>query len=365
MSQVRSGYILILTLLILSLMTVILTSMFYQTSAYLPLLDLSIKKQKAKNLAFGGAQLALSKLNNITNLADSNQDQKNKLGFEQLFLQAILPIINRWQKINLQHEIDGIDSQIEFCIVCENSKINLNSLYDFTKHEFKDFNQNKLNAKKNDQEVDQKNQTLTMLEHVFLQIDKITKHKLDGEQALQGLNKFLKSQPYPLLDVTQLLDIPEFNYFKTHVFGLPINSDSTSLQPDLQTDIYLTDIFTVANYDDQKKYQIDPWLFSDAMLAILGFPRVGSNDIMVPEQLVAANWQKDWNQTLGLVYKADFSQINQLLLNFFKTKFDPTVFTILSQATVAGVTQRLMVVARRSVKNQEQNVFVLEKLYWL
>jgi len=378
----KPGYILVLTLIIMALATAIVTRLFYQGSAYLPLTNLAIDRKKAKNLALGGVQLALSKLNSLpapNKSPDQNgESQKTKSKpKEQQFLDQILPIINQWDTVNFKQEIDGIDGKVQFCLTCENGKINLNQLYDFTKHEFKDFEfiqriANKANERKQnyglpeellEKAVSEYEQALGLL---LTQIGKITAQEQEFEQALGSLISFLASRKYQLLDVTELLEISEFSYFKTHVFREPINLQDQD-QSHHTRNIYLTDIFTVSTASPK----LEPWLFSDSNLTILGFPTTAANDIMKRTAAVtgwtanfkiSSQWQADWDKTVGLMYEVQFKDVNKSAISLLEPQFKPQVFSVLSYGTVGNITQKVCAIIKSQTQGKAAQ-FVVEKLY--
>ena len=95
---------------------------------------------QARTLALGGVQLAISQLdmNNKSDKKDEHKKEDPKESKLKNFLTRILPNINRWQSFELKDELDGIEGQIDFCISCENGKININKAFDFKKLEFKE-----------------------------------------------------------------------------------------------------------------------------------------------------------------------------------------------------------------------------------
>jgi len=348
----------------ISLITVIITQMYYQSSTYLPMSDLVIKRQKAQMLALGGVQMGLSKLNGSQDqvteqAADSTEKKKSK---QSELLGRLLSSINRWQTVTLSEEVEGVIGEIKVCVSCENGKINLNQLYNFENHTFSDVKKN--DGKTKQLEPENKSAYEKILHQTLTQIATVTKNQFDSEAAFNALVKFLAARDYQLLDVTELLEIPEFSYFNKQVFYEPPSLERVN------PSIYLTDIFTI--WTDQVKLQ--PWLLSDSLLAILGFPRAQPNDIMKRNSAVAdwtkyfkesVAWQNDWDKTLGLVYDTKFGDFSKEVVNFFDTKFNPQVFSVLSYGKVGGVTQKIYAIVRLQSKSKDRSFFVVEKLYWI
>jgi hypothetical protein len=351
MKQNKPGYILILTLMAIALITTIITKMYYQSSAYLPLADLVVKRQKAANLALGGLQMALSKLNGPQNQEESDSKNKKNKSKEALLLERILPSLNRWQAFNLKEDVDGVNGQIKICVSCENGKVNLNQLYDFAKHELKDAKIKQL------------------MQEIFAALGKLTKNQIDSKLANEALMKFLSERKYQLLDATELLQIPEFSYFKQHVFYHP-PQDAEQTSENLPRPVYLTDIFTTWTSSPQ----VEPWLFSDSVLALLSFPRAQANDIMKRDGKVkewtknlkeSSNWQTDWDKSLGLVYGNELANLPKSVVSLFETKFNPQVFSAISCGTIEGITQTVYAIIKLQSENTGSSFFVIEKLYWI
>lgn len=360
MTQNKSGYILILTLMAIALITTIVTKMYYQSSAFLPLSELIINRQKAQSLALGGVQLAVSRLS-------GSEDQKSK---PVNLLNRILPSINRWQTFNLKEEIDGVTGTLKICISCENGKINLNQLYDFQKHGFKDVQKTVTIDSEKSLDVKQveNSKFQNLLQEVFVSLSKLTKNEIDAKNANQALIKFLSARNYQLLDITELLQIPELNYFKKHVFYEPPTSDQKL--EDTAKIVYLTDLFTT--WTDQ--IQVEPWLFSDSILALLSFPRAQPNDIMKRDSIVkewtknfkeVSNWQSDWDKSLGLVYNVELANLPKIGMSLFETKFNPQVFSVIACGTVGSVTQKVYAIIKLQSESAGSSFFSVEKLYWI
>ncbi len=207
------GYILILTLMILSILIVVVTNIFFTGTAHNVFSKTIIDREKAKMLALSGVQIAISKLTLPQEKKSQENIQKEEVQKKIVedknaknnvrFLTRILPVLNSWIILDLKAENDGIDGQIKFCICCENGKININKIYDYSKKRFinegnfKDF--------------------VKILDEINKRIKAITKQ----EDILKPLEQFLAKRKFILNEVTELLLIPQFSYFKNFVFYEP------------------------------------------------------------------------------------------------------------------------------------------------
>ena len=140
------GYIMIFTLLIVGAAMMVVTYVGHRGSFYLPFSTMIAERAKAKALALGGIQVAIAQLSFVSQKNEQAKEASNANtnaqasgagqqanSEEQEFLSRILPSLNRWQEFGLTEEIDGIDGQIKICLMCEEGKINLNKIIDFTK----------------------------------------------------------------------------------------------------------------------------------------------------------------------------------------------------------------------------------------
>ena len=294
-------------------------------------------------------------------------DEEGQREQEAVLLERMLPYMNRWDIVNLEEEIDGIVGQIKICLSCEDGKINLNKWYDFEKHAF--VGANKAGQKSpRGRQPKQTDEYKEALNKVFTSIAQITKDQVDPKILINSLQRFLKDRTYQLLDVTELLSISEWEYFKDHVFyEPPLKEDDDTLKT---RPIYLTDLFTI--WTDEATLQ--PWLLSDSTLAVLGFPRAAGGDIMKREQSVAewtknfkktAQWATDWDQTLGPVYGVHIKNVPKPLVGLFDPSFNPKVFSVISHGTIGGITQKVCAIIRKQAKGKDKVFFAAEKLYWI
>lgn len=338
----KNGYILVLTLMIISILVIVVTRMFYAGSSQTIISRTMVDRLKAKQLALSGVQLAISRLY----VTPSEPQEKEKKSKEVIFLERVLPVLNRWETINLKEDIDGIDAQIKTYLACENGKININKVYNYQTRKFKDEGQVKGDIK------------ILLTEMLNKGLEKFTQNK----DLVRGLQEYLKKRKYILNDVTELLEIKEFEYFKEHVFCEPVE--------DKTKPVYLTDIFTI--WTDSDKLQ--PWLLSDSILASLGLKRANSKDIDQREQVVP-QWLKkfkpqiqfpaDWNSTFTPIFGKDFSALPKGIGDFFDTTFDASAFSIISYATVNDVTQKLFAIVQKRILSDNEIAFELIKLYWI
>lgn len=349
----RPGFILVLTLIILSLAVVIVTYLFNRGSTNIVYMHAMIEREKAKMIALSGVQIAIAQLAQDIKIEQKKgtesqagkgaQAQPDDQTAAKKLLERIVPTINRWQKFTLKESTDGIDGHVDICVMCEQGKLDINQLFDYKKHEFRG------NAK-------------ILLQELFKQIKK--------QDSFAEFEKFLKDRQYRLDDATELLAIKGFEDYKSHVFYVPPTDKE---KDEKMRPLYLTDMFTVWS----GKQTLDPWVLSDSVCALLGLKRVVHNDGAERKKLIAqdaktftgtAQWDKDWNKLLVPLYEKEYKDLPKGLDTILNTKFEPTVFSVLSYGKVGALVARVVAIVE-STKQFKDNVYtftvVIKKLYWI
>lgn len=341
----QSGFIMVLVLFILSIGVALSVRLFNTGMVHSFFIRISSDREKAKWLAHGGVQLAISRLS-LTTSSTGNQDPAAQ---EKALLEAILPGLNRLQTFELKEDVEGIDGTVGFCIVSEDGKLNLNKLYDFKEKKFL------FEGKAQDT----KKVLTTALSSLKL---------LAGDTDLMvALEKYFKERGRPLDDVTELYNIKEFAAaFQSNTFYEP------PLPKEEKRPIYLMDLFTV----DTQSGRIQPWLFSDSWCGVLGLSRAAAGDLKKRETEVKswlkefktmAQWSTDWDKMLKPVYGKDFAALPKDADPLFSQQFGAQTFSVLGYGTVGAVTQRVYAVVQRQNTAEKGKVssFIIKRTYLL
>ncbi len=359
------GYILILTLMVISLSVVLVTFIATRGITFFPFARIERDREKAEMLAFGGVQLALSQL-----AVGPEEEKKQKPGTKEtvamakaenkeqqkatVLLTNVLPILNKAQKFQFNKARDGYDGAIELCVMSEEGKLNINALYDFEKQKFINEGKPQGDMKK-------------ILQELFVRIEKLT----GGKELFKGFEKFLKERQYKVNDATQLLSIKEFSVFNDTVwYQAPGQTKDTTKKE--QRPVYLTDLFTTW----AETAQLEPWLLSDSMRALLDLKRVEPQEKEEKERMkdllkkfkTQATWSSDWNTLLAPIYGKDFSKLPQGIDVLLRPTFGGATFSVLSYGIVGSITQKLVAIIERREPLQEggsRYEVTIKKLYWL
>jgi hypothetical protein len=358
-----AGYILVLTLMILSIGVLLVTQISHRGTVHMYFDQTMIEREKAKQLALGGLELAISQLAAAQPKKEAAEDKKvgpikpeqkkpeaaQEKENENKFIKAIAPVINRWQIFKLKENLDGIDGTVQFAISCEQGKINLNQFFDFKEKKFKGENEKDGGAKK-------------LFQDMYASMKKFTQDK----DLFSSFEKFIRKQEYPFNDATELLEVPEFQKaFNINLFYEPPKKDGEQ-----KTAIYLTDLFTV--FSGQHKVQ--PWFLSNSLLTILGLKKAEQDDIekrkrQIEQSLKEKNLKdvaQVWDKQLQPLYGKDFKSLSKEVQQILDPLFEPTTFSVLSYGIIGAITQKIFAIIEKSSSAKKgEKPFIVKKLYWL
>jgi hypothetical protein len=362
----KPGYILALTLALMALFMFIATYVSNKGLIFSSFSKTMVDREKARQLAYGGIQLAISQLSvkeAVRKAQDESKEQKEsadakssggqgnaKDGVKKAeqpsdgkqLLKVLLPNKGRLQKFNLKQNIDGITGTLGIMIASEEGKININRMYDFEKHKF--VGEPVPGSK---QEAKDETNMKKMLQELFGQIREQMGADLFGE-----FEKFLKERKYPVNDVTELLTIKGFDAFKNSIFYDPTIAGQKGSQ------LYLTDIFTVSS----SKQSIEPWLISNSLASLLklqGDPeKAPATDELLKVFKEKSDWKNDWNKSLKNLYGVEFAGLPKFVTPLLNPVFDPKMFSVFSYATIGSVTVRLIALLEREKSGKDGQVEV-------
>jgi len=341
-----SGYILLLVVMIISLLSLMATYIALRVHTYYPAMHHPQSKAQAHLLALGGVQAGMAQLADFFTAkkekeADNKQKKTNPDEQGKQFLTKLLPKLNEWQTFDLQKNVEGVNGSIKLCISSEDGKLDLNQLWDF----------------KNNQFVFEKQENRkNLVQELFTRIEKVSKKS----DLFSSLQKMFKERGYLVNDVSELLMIQEYKNFAEHLFYKPADSKE-------EAQVCLADIFTIWT----GKQKIDPWLFSSAWQRILDLKSVQSANLEqgLKEFKKNTQWTTAWDKTVSLLYEKNFNSLPKNIDLFFDRKFEPKIFSVLSYGifdkTVDKVLAIVELVATQEKDGSEKVEVKIRKLYWL
>ena len=355
MSQKKPSYILIFTLTILSLVTILTQQLLRTVYVGTHFDQAMIEREHAEMLALGGINLAIAQLASATqtNKKDQkkvDQEKKEKQEKEQRtkMLKRVLPNLNRWQVFDLQENIDDIEGEVKICVSCENGKININEAFDFKKKQFKP------EYKK------------------LLETLKFKKQQASGAQIVKQLTNYLKKRGRKIEDISLL----QTQALKTvsQLFYQPPERSKNKRDSRPNEKLAIQDIFTIWSKSDK----LEALFLSDALCAILGFRRPRAYDAQTRKEkfetvIKSFDPNKDENnpdywKSLHPLYeqKGSFKVED---FKIFSSKFEPSVYSVLSSGKVGNVEQKLLAIIEKESKKGEGSkqikIFKIVRLYWI
>jgi Tfp pilus assembly protein PilX len=355
----QQGYVLVLTILMISISTVLLTAIIQNALNYQRLVRLAFDREQARALALSGIELALSQISLIEEpqqaTAGGNQEKKEQQAgseekkdkaqsFEQRWLKQLLPIINTWQTISLTEATAGVTGTIRLYVSCEQGKINMRYLDQAIKAD------QEAEKKKVDQSQSQKPEARGENKTYGSVIDQLIKKELDVS-IVQALKKIQTQLGRSIEDPTELR-------LNKNIF----------VSPDGKQKISIMDLFTTV--DNSGK--LNPWLFSRSLRVILGLTEKDQHkngQDLISKFKPSMQWQKDWDEIFAPRYGKKFDSIPKEVSALFASQFEATAFSVVSYGQVGTITQKvsaLLTEEEASTQSPSKGVtFKVAKLYWL
>jgi len=329
--------------MVLSIGVLLVTQLFHRGTGHIYFDEAMLSRHKAQILALSSLDLVQSQL-----FLATTQKLKEKEDRTQL-LKQVLPYINRWQLYELKEAIDGVDAQIRIMISCEQGKININNVYDFTQKKFKS------------QEIK------TFIQALFASLKKFVQDK----DLYPVFEKFLKERSYPLDDISEILAVEEFKKaFEERQFSFPIQEQQSGSTK--QAPVYLFDIFTVWGEHDT----ISAWVISDSLSGLLGLRRAYVARFEDRKKLAQEITQKVnvdqeslnalWDSLLKKWYAKDYKALPKNVEKVLDAIFDPITFSAVCYAKVGSITQKLYAIIEREFDEKKGYAeFSVKKIYWI
>lgn len=326
-----SGYILILTLLLLSTSFILISSILQKTFAYISQSRIEVDREYAEQLALSGIQIALSKLALIIPESQEKkpdqENSENKANPEQQWLANLLLILNKWQQLSLTKNAVGIDGIIKYNISAQQGKFNLNYISPAI---------NELIKK-------------TIKIDIFSLIN-------------QSNNKYGRA----IQDPTELTQFPELLSLKNNIFTNFFEQTETGAVP-----ISLMDLL----YIQDENNGLNPWLLSSSVLSLLGLPvpkYQESSELLkkaVSQFQQNINWSTGWDKILYPIYKKKLESINPNVRSSFSNKFIADSFFVVCHATVGSITQKVAALLQIDKNIQgfssDSKIYKIAQLYWI
>jgi hypothetical protein len=327
MNHNASGYVLIITIMMIAASTALLTAIVHSVFSYQHYVQLASDRQQARSLALSGIELARSQ---VSLIREKKAQEDKKMSVTQRWVKQFLPYLNRWQTVQLTQEQAGVDAAIQLYISCENGKIALN---------------------------------------------KLVEHQMGNKQEGADDNTY-KGRIAQMLKQEASLDILAVLKDRTKEIGRPLEDPSELkinkplfVAPDRpQKSIAVMDLFTTTNTSGT----LNPWVFSQSLTSILGLKAdTGGTKLedMVAKLKPTMAWAQDWDELFGQFYGKKFGALPKEITALFAAQFEASAFSVVSYAKVGSVTQRVAALLETdempTESSSKNSIFKITKIYWL
>jgi hypothetical protein len=358
----RPGYIIVVTLLVISFAIALLTAIVQQSFSYQKQSRLALDRAKARMLAVSSLQIAVSQVSQV--IYEDEEEKSDKAdGKEkktaqvleplQKWLLKVLPVLNRWQTIELNDPSIGLEGVVKLYIMCEQGKINLNAF----EKELDGLQKEEDDEKKKDEKgprgplQKEKRGALTALDE-YVKKEK----EISIKEVLKQFKHNFKRMPE---DPTELLRIRQFEKLKNLIF-IPTE--------EVKKQFFIMDLFTVRPGSGK----LNPWLLSRSVKTLLGLKEKGDAKIdkdFVKDIKPSMQWSTDWDKVLAQRYGKNFAAFETAIQELFASEFEAKAFSVVSYSTVGMVTQKLYALLELTEPgpgiSSKSLIFKVSKLYWL
>lgn len=385
MDNKKPGYILILSLMLISVAIVLITSIVQQAISYQRQARLVLDREKARTLALGGIEIARAQLALVvpkeqkpnktqdkpeTKTPDKTKEEDTKMPPQQRWFRQLMALVNTWQQFSFTQKTDGIEGAIQLHISSEQGKLAINQLLPLLQP-----------------------QPVAQAKPVQNQAPG-TKPATPNQAASNGAAVKTQETTKPLAGVLNELLAPAVGtgQFFTSIeqtkkqlgrsFEDPTEllhaksaqsafQDKIVLSPDKQAnkqDVYLTDLFTIHSGSGR----INPWFISSSFGNLLGFAQkkgARSTKELVKNFKPFMQWHIAWDKLLMPIFGKSYASLPKEITALFSLQFEATAFFVISYGTVGGITQKVAALLEKDTVPEELSpqsaIFKITKLYWL
>jgi len=340
MERARRGYILLIAIGIISVLSLLVVRMSTRVIVFYRLNTVLMRREQAKLIALSGVQCVIAQL--LLGQGDQHKDhvaQKKPQGFEarrSAAIRAVLKTINRWMSFSFTQENDGIDGSCMVYTSCDDGKLGQELFFDlYTMQPLKISQAAMINQKAS-----------ALFSTAGRQID-----------FARTIDQLIKKKNRELLDITELLDDERMNFFSRQLFM------------SLKGTFSVSDLFSI----DRKGFLLQPWALSQTVASLFGWKALSGLDDALHKNLDELFREPEESISLAKLFTVLYGEKRQAFINeissVFHKRFEANLFTVISYGTYEDIVVKICVIIERQQRarsgKDERDQFFIKKIYWL
>jgi hypothetical protein len=338
MERSRPGYILLITIGIIAVLSLLVARMSTRTIVFSRLNSVLMRREQAKLVALSGVDCVIAQL--LAHQAPEKSEAKGKTeGIELRRRAAILAVvktINQWIPFSFAPQQDGIGGSCLVYVSCEDGKLGQEFFFDT--HTMKR-SSNPLVAK-----INQKAESAFSL--AGRQID-----------LAKTFERLIQSKQRCLVDITELLDDERMKFFSRQLF---MRQDTT---------FALSDLCSI----DRKGFLLQPWALSKTVASLFGWKALtglaAAQNKEIEELFRLPEGSIPLAKLCAVLYGEKRQEVLQEITSLFHQRFEANSFSIISYGSYEDIVVKMCVIIERQriirVDKNTQDQFFIKKIYWL
>lgn len=370
-NNLKNGYVLILSLMIIGVSMALLTTVYNSFFVYQDSIKIFIQKEQAKLLAQSGIEIALAKVSmalekpNLNKKANNqNQNKTKEMPPDQKWLAQVLPILNQWQSFSFKDK--DFEGTIQIYISAENGKINLNQFMNIEKtktKEIKEVKEQKEQENKDKSKENKENQKSikeAKKEKAESVLSGFLKDKLKVNIS-QKVKSTVQNLNRALIDPTEIIS-EQTKQISSNLFISPKITNKNNYE--------FMDLFTVFT----ESFKLNPWVLSKSTSTILGFkPLVDKESKDKIKEIIKnfkpkLNLEKDFDSIFKKVYGKDFKSLGKLK-EAFMTEFEVDSLSVVCYAQVENIEAAIYAILEKEGDSKDYSknsyIFNIKRIYWI
>lgn len=342
----KGGYVLVLVLLVVALLTTIVTRLS-KDSILCASRSHSIREQEqARVLARSGIEIAISQLARPKTPSAKSAEKNQTVESTKDFLIRLVPVLNAWQTFELKEPRDGIDAQLSIRVCSEDGKLNLNGVCAVL-----------------DNKIVLEQSAATRIKQAYIECFKKI-GTLIKVQDIWDMFMHLRDQRKRLFeDVSELIAVGRLGKHLGEFVPFEVHGERT---------VYLYDLFTVWS----ERGLINPWTMSTSLqlLSDLQKPSFSSEKGKHHDEATKAlsgfkdpaQWPEQWSQQLESLYRTSDKSIPRWMFHLWDTECKLNTFSVQCRVKVGRTVQQLFaVLIKKGTSQKDEPPYEIRKIYWI